>query len=753
VKRRFFRCFLWAAVAAGVLGLAHAREATPDAARGRDQGPTVKLENEDLEVALDSATGGFASIRDKRNGTEYISAPDRALLLRLIVPRGDFLGDHLDGAKPSILVEGQTATIRYNLDGIEAVATLGLEGPAVLATLSISNTGKRTIEETMFPWVRGLGPMTDASLVCPSMFARRIRDPLGAGLGRDHHTWNEGGQKRVYRYPEHLASAWFDYGNAEQGIAIEGRHRDFSIMDFYVHKVVEKTLSPVRRSLDLVTVQPRRIGPDETWTSAPVRIFLHQGDWHATADAHREWLSTWVRKAERPEKFAESIGWHFYFMKHQDGLVVNRYDDLPKMAEASLAAGCSYLLLFGWQTGGHDNNYLYRYVPNESWGGASGLRAALEKVRQMGVEVIPFFNGTLANIEMPEHKEFGYRWEAMTRAGHPYYAGSWARHNFEAPTRNRDMLHHEICPCDDFRPYFLDTARRIVRDYGFANLQLDQISEKMLPCYNPLHHHLHPDRAYVDGLGELLPKSRAMTRESKPNGVLIGECINDFTAQWLDGSWSWQQTDFPEPVLYTLPWVFMSDEIDALEYGEVNKAFAYKLLLDLKIDGGDSPVTKYPRFAAHIKGLADLRRRALDYYVFANFRDEEGLKLTSTGRVMAKVFRNSAARKAGIVVTELGGQNTDAVLRTRWTPAGSKIHCESNLSERSTVAPADELRFQLKPYEVRVLCVDDSPEQADGAASTAEESPATADAVQGRTSCNTVQFVMGSAPEAIDGKY
>jgi hypothetical protein len=69
------------------------------------------------------------------------------------------------------------------------------------------------------------------------------------------------------------------------------------------------------------------------------------------------------------------------------------------------------LLVFGWQTGGHDNNYLCRYVPNESWGGADRLQAALQKVRQTGVEVIPFFNGTLANIEMPEHKEFGHRWE------------------------------------------------------------------------------------------------------------------------------------------------------------------------------------------------------------------------------------------------------------------------------------------------------------------------------------------------------
>jgi hypothetical protein len=687
-----------------VPALAQAQGTSPGTSPAATRDP--QLENERLVIKLDAATGGFTSIRDKRDGSEYVSAPDRALLFRFIIPEGDLLGRHVDSARPRISIEGQTATLAYQLDGIDATAKLTLEGSAVTAALRVSNRGSRAIEETIFPWVRGLGPIPESSVICPFMFARRIKDPLGGGLDRDHHTWNEGAQKRVFRYPEHLASAWLDYGNNERGIGIEARHTDFSIVDFFVHKVVEKTTDPVRRTLDLSTVQPRRIRRGETWTSAPMRISVHAGDWHAIAGAHRDWLSTWVAKPKRPSKFADSIGWHFYFMKHQDGLVLNTYDDLPKMAQASLAAGCPYLLAFGWQTGGHDNNYLYRYVPNEGWGGEERLHKALQQVRQEGVEVIPFFNGTLANIEMPEHKKFGRRWEAQTRAGHPYYAGNWARQNFDAPTRNRDMLHHEICPCNDYRPYFLKTARAIVQTYGFGNLQLDQISEKMFPCYNELHRHNYPDRAYVDGLTELLPATLAMVRQLNTNGAVIGEWINDFTAQWLDGSWSWRQTDFPEPVLYTLPWAFLSHEIDALEYDEVNKAFAYKLFLDMKIDGGDSPVAKYPQFTAHIKGLAELRRRVRNYYVSADFRDQEGVNLTQPGKVMARVFRNMASQRAGIVVAELGGEKAEVLVKSTLPVKGNTIHAESNMSEPCDIPAGEEFRVQLRPYEVRVLCLD-----------------------------------------------
>ena len=65
---------------------------------------------------------------------------------RLIIPEGDLLGDHLDAVAPRTSVVAQTATLRYELAGIEAVATVGLEGASVLATLRISNGSQRIIQ-------------------------------------------------------------------------------------------------------------------------------------------------------------------------------------------------------------------------------------------------------------------------------------------------------------------------------------------------------------------------------------------------------------------------------------------------------------------------------------------------------------------------------------------------------------------------------------------------------------------------------
>lgn len=668
----------------------------------------MRIENDCIAVSFDPKSGGIVSLYDKRLSREYVAAPDRAILFRCMVPEKNKQYLHTDAAGAECTQEGTRVRVRSACNGIRAEASFVLENDALAAQLRLENAGDVPIEETIFPWLGGLGPQAGASLVWPVFWERRTDDLFGKRLGGDHRAWNGLTQQKVARYPSHMASAWCEFGNEEGGLALEGRHTDFSILDFHVAKHLDKTRDPIERTLSLATSHPRRILPGGSWVSPPVRISLHEGDWRATADAHREWLDTWILKPDRPAKFAEAIGWHFFFMKHQDGLELNTYADLPDMASAALAAGCPYLMVFGWQTGGHDNNYFYRYVPNEEWGGAEALRAGIQAARMRGVEILPFFNGTLANIEMEEHKAFGHRWEAKTREGHPYYAGDWARHNYDVPTRNRSLLHHEIAPCREQRAYFLETVKRIVQDYGFGNTQLDQISEKMFVDYDETHIETTPDRVYVDGLAELLPGVRRLVREANPEGVMVSECLNDFTGQWCDSSWDWNiLLPFPDPILYTLPWLMASHELDACEYGEANTAFAYKMHFDMKIDGGDSPITKYPRFAEHVKQLAALRRRAADYCVHGDFRAGNGMIVEGGADLLATLFHNRQTRKTGIVVAECANRETEVTVYPSFTYSGNPF-ADSNRAPIKSLDTKPPWSFTIAPYEILVLCFDDA---------------------------------------------
>ncbi|MGI6746310.1 MAG: hypothetical protein ACOX45_09315 [Acutalibacteraceae bacterium] len=81
--------------------------------------------------------------------------------------------------------------IAYTHNGIEALVTLELQNDEILANLSIQNNGSQTVEEVMFPWVRGLSEMEQGTFIWPQFWKRRYDDVFGKELGGDHHTWNE----------------------------------------------------------------------------------------------------------------------------------------------------------------------------------------------------------------------------------------------------------------------------------------------------------------------------------------------------------------------------------------------------------------------------------------------------------------------------------------------------------------------------------------------------------------------------------
>jgi hypothetical protein len=119
----------------------------------------------------------------------------------------------------------------------------------------------------------------------------------------------------------------------------------------------------------------------------------------------------------------------------------------------------------------------------------------------------------------------------------------------------------------------------------------------------------------------------------------------------------------------------------------------------MKIDGGDAPITKYPKFAQHVKNLADLRRRVADYYVHADFRDQEGIEVEAPGNVLVKVYRNKASHRLGIVIAETAGEKTPIRLKTI-----GQFAAVSQLGTRDDVLLSDGNTLSIEPYEVQVLC-------------------------------------------------
>lgn len=564
----------------------------------------VILRNHNLEVVVDAENGSVVGIKDKRLSMQYIKDARFARLFRFLLPTPQFEGQHVDSWTQRVSrieqPNGVSATVHYDsfLMGQKSLAVqttvkFELKDDGLILRMTIKNQGENELTDVIFPWIGGLkqisNPTTDG-IYMPGQVERRIVNPLRT-LAGNHFSWNRMRLKRYYRYPQHLASTWVDYSSQDRGLGMEVRDKSFEPLDLYIEGLVEKDREDSTRNRDSLSLAwsfHPHLAAHEEWESPEVIIRPHLGDWHVVADDHRRWVETWIVKPDVPLDFARSLGWHFYFMKHQDGWVVNTYDDLVKMAKGTLAAGIPYMMVFGWQKVGHDNYYPFGYFPNPDWGGEARLKEKLQEVRALGVEPIPFFNATLLDVQTEEYQKFAHDWPVMSRTGGYYFGGDWSRSNFDVPiataawgsASSRSMLLVDLCPFEGSTPWIIDTVKRIVTEYGFGNLQLDQLGHKWYCCYNPKHRHAKPQKAYPQALPAVLAEIRKTVRANNPKGVMVGEGVNEFTAQYCDSHWTWSQLDFPEPLLFSLPWTTYSQEIDSLEYGDVNRAFAYKMRLD-----------------------------------------------------------------------------------------------------------------------------------------------------------------------------
>lgn len=685
------------------------------------------LKSPDLTVAL-TEKGAIQKIIDHKLNRSYLEVERFLNLFRLCVPSPQWDGRYADSNFSQVDFSQQEngsalGTFRHftAADGtvLDVIVTVRycLEGRKLNLSLQVENRNSFTISQVLFPMLSGFADKNKAMrMYVPeqAFFTQdRIWDPFATG-NKNHKGWTRNNNRHDVIYPQLLSTAWLDYSDPTGGISIEQRSPIFDICDFGVEHLIQKDPDDAKNnihSLQIALQSSPNIESGETWESPEFLIYVHEGDWRKAAISHREWLRSVVDIPEISPDFENTLGWHFYFMKQQDGTVFHTYDDLPKMAKAALDAGIHYIMVFGWFQAGHDNAYPFGYYANPDWGGEQVLREKLAECEAMGCHVIPFFNGTLLNISRKEYEEFAKKWPAIGRTGEPYCGTDFSRTNYNLGFRNamldttdRNMTLLDICiTASEVQKWWEKTVTRIVHEYGFHNLQLDQIAHKSYVCYAPDHHHEKPQFAYTKELCGLLEKIRKIVKEGNPGGVMVGEGCSDLCGQFMDGFWNWNQLhNHPEIIRYSAPWLSYSHELDANEYEEANRCFAEKILMDLKVDGGDGCLADYPSFTEHLRELAQLKILLKDTYIHGEYRHLDGIhRIEKRKDILLRSYENPTTNKWCVIVANLTDKITHAEFELELIPqniiiAGTKLG-------RAELSPSRGMAFSLRPYEVLAI--------------------------------------------------
>ena len=665
------------------------------------------LESSTARVGIDFR-GSIVSIYDRRTSTEFIRGETTPSLLRLILPLPDWQGHYLELREVKLSCEPaeQGGTVDLSADALTSSAgvfnlrvtsQVELQGSTLRFRLACFNGTDRVLTEVQFPRIGGLTSLTDdpsdTTLLVPGFFqGAMIPDVVGAL--RPVNAWltsAPGDGRRVWMYPRTLQ--WTDLFSRDLGLY-------FALEDPELRAKALLLELTDTASFTVAWVHYPHAQSDTSFSTDTPRTVLHQGDWHAGADLYRTWSADRFPPKRVSPKLREQLGWHFAFLKHGDGRVIRRYDELPAFHAGARAAGFSILQIFGFHSHGMDRGYP-DYEPDDALGGAVALKRALDQVRQDGGRVALYQAGSAANLFCGKHSEDVQSWAVRTGRGELVRGDwTWSIHDTNHWIREEPFL--LMCYGTGWKDHLVSVARRYVERYGAGAVHFDHIGDfGFAPCYAEPHAHDSPERAAA-AVSDLLASVAAEIHRADPDAALFCEGMSEVSVPFVDIHWGQNSLSrHPEVFRYLYPDALFTTTVQENQYAEAAKAVVAGLLVDLVIELGCGSIASYPDFADHLRRLAEFKLRHKRFLVYGGFADERGLAVpdglfakayvTATQAAVAAVSSSENVLRLGIDWDALGVRSASRI--ERHTSSGGVTVLAADDDDSYEVGPSELVLF------------------------------------------------------------
>ena len=219
-----------------------------------------------------------------------------------------------------------------------------------------------------------------------------------------------------------------------------------------------------------------------------------EGGWYQAARRYRDWVETQphyrAARVRDPGRLREVGLW--LWSRGTSAAI------LPDVERVARDAGVPVALDWYWWHGiPYDTQYPYFWPPRED---ADTFRAAVRRLKALGVWTQPYVNGTAWDCDDPS-------WEAQGGAD-----GAVIRKGMPLAREYNKFTHHRLAPMCGEAPAFQEVMAANVRELaasGFDSIYLDQIANVADgTCFNPRHRHapgggdhmVRGYRAFVDRL-------------------------------------------------------------------------------------------------------------------------------------------------------------------------------------------------------------------------------------------------------------
>ena len=698
------------------------------------------LGNSKIEIRLDVRTGAITGLLNKTSGRQLLDGgAAEAFLLQYSTGNltggpardvwnavgGPFIrsskqtaashrfeqtegGGALEVTYDRLLLDRKSldATVRYKVE-------LATGSEQTLWSLSIANRTPGTIRQALFPFVAGVSKLD--WLILPNQSGERLNDPLEK-IGDERPLIS-------LEYPARASMQWFDYFSRDTGLYLASYDRNLTY-----------TTLNFGRASDIPGVgmwigKAAFVAGGASWTSPPLALGIHSGDWHAGADRYREWIESWVPKPQVTPRIREMLGgMRDIGIRSNAEALIHRYEDIvPFAEEVGKSPRPGAFRVWGWMYNGHDT-YYPEYNPIPDLGGAAALTAALDKVHALGLAASGYINARLCNHETDTYKNFGEKWAVLGKVEglgvttvdlfelQEEWNRSWDK------TKRGEGRFAVMCPsAAGWQEHIVGQIVKIVRDYRFDGVYIDQPGSYYAElCYSSLHGHNNPGTAWGPGYLEIFRRAREQTRKVNPQSFLWTEGMNDVYGQFLDYTMdrelAWEPMrshpeveSFVEMWRYTLPWYVTGNDPGSYSFApSKDPVYGDGYFFVNGIRGIDRSLRRAgsaqnaAAHAAYVDKIAQLWEKGAEFLVDGRFMDDAGLAVSDPA-VLAKLYRSGGGYAVALWNTTAAPVTARVSIDSAKAGGNGRMGAASSLAGAPVRQEGARIEVDLQPHAVDLI--------------------------------------------------
>jgi hypothetical protein len=639
------------------------------------------IETSVATLRLSETNGDLIGLRWKSPELEVIGEPRLGENFRILIPQKGYEANYFNSREQKVnqidAIPGGVVctydTLRNDRETLPVKVRYRIEAVdgQLHFSIAVDNPTERKLAEVMYGIIggqKGIGDRLDTQSMVPSgmdnispvMFTR-FRPGFFGGGGNFGTPYDA----MTFTYPGAMSMGWVDIYNSKAGIGYYYANQDpdtrLMLLDVELRPFANGAETkdnwpapselpagePIGLTMGWVNLPYLSKG---TFTSGPLALEVHKGDWHQASGIYRSWFDQHFTVRRAPDWLRRENAWQSIILFNGEDVISHRFSELPQLAADAKKYGITTFEILGWNIGGIDRGYP-QYTPDPRLGTPEEFRDALAKMRDLGVHPLIFTNIDVADTATPlfQNQLKQYAVEGLWATDRPLFG--WGEGTISARaglTPSNMTLASPAHP--EFRKMEMDEYLQLVRD-GADGFQMDKSNGSSMLDFNrqlPV----SPDKSLFAGImdtfKDLLPAARAID----PGFSLAGEVWSDRALPYVDVSYMRMGAiDMGSPVLkYTFPeWTATIFATTPGDYNGMNNGMRYGLVWDLAprhyTASVDEPLTR--PLAQYVSELIRIRKQYADLLFFGRFNDTTGATVQGGANIRYSVFKPLQAGKSG----------------------------------------------------------------------------------------------------------